>query len=188
MSGPVHPDSFQARLQRALGPAYELVRLVGAGGMGQVWLAVEGALHRPVAVKVLHPGLGASEVARHRFRRECETAARLHHPGVVPVHRIGESGDLAWFVMAYVEGETLAERLAREGRLPLADAFRVAREVADALAAAHRAGVVHRDVKPQNILLEGGTGRVLVGDFGIARALYPAPAGSGADPLTLTGA
>ena len=188
MSDPVHPDSLQARLQRAIGPAYELVRLVGAGGMGQVWLAMEGALHRPVAVKVLHPALGASEVARHRFRRECETAARLHHPGVVPVHRIGESGDLAWFVMAYVEGQTLAERLALERRLPLASALRVAREVADALAAAHHAGVVHRDVKPQNIMLEEGTGRVLVGDFGIARALYPLPAGSDADSLTRTGA
>ena len=185
MTDPVHPDSLQARLQRAIGPGYDLVRLIGHGGMGQVWLAREVALRRAVAVKVLHPAMGASEVARRRFRRECEMAAQLDHPGVVPVHRIGEAGEIAWFAMAYVDGETLAERMAREGRLPLGEALRVAREVADALAAAHRRGIVHRDVKPQNILLERDSGRALVSDFGIARALHPTPT-EGADSGTLT--
>jgi serine/threonine-protein kinase len=185
MSDPVHPDSLQARLQRAIGPGYELVRVIGQGGMGQVWLAREAALRRLVAIKVLHPSVSASEVARRRFRRECEMAAQLDHPGVVPVHRIGDAGEIAWFAMAFVDGETLAERLAREGRLPLAEALRLAREVADALAAAHRRGIVHRDVKPQNILLERDSGRALVSDFGIARALHPTPT-EGGDSGTLT--
>jgi serine/threonine-protein kinase len=185
VSDPVHPDSLQARLQRAIGPGYELVRVIGHGGMGQVWLAREAALRRLVAIKVLHPSVGASEVARRRFRRECELAAQLDHPGVVPVHRIGDAGEIAWFAMAFVDGETLAERLAREGRLPMTDALRLAREVADALAAAHRRGIVHRDVKPQNILLERDSGRALVSDFGIARALHPTPT-EGGDSGTLT--
>jgi serine/threonine-protein kinase len=186
VSDPVHPDSIQARVQRAIGSGYELVQVIGSGGMGQVWLAREAALRRLVAIKVLHPALGASEVARRRFRRECEMAAQLDHPGVVPVHRIGESGDIAWFAMAFVDGETLADRLAREGRLPMAAALHLAREVADALAAAHRHGIVHRDVKPQNILLERESGRAMVSDFGIARALHPTPT-EGADSLSLTG-
>lgn len=182
---PLDPDPVQTRIQRAIGPGYELLRVLGYGGMGQVWLARETALRRLVAVKALHPVLSASEEARRRFRRECETAAQLDHPGVVPVHQIGEGGDIAWFTMAYVEGETLADRLEREGRLPLAEALRVARQVADALAAAHRRGFVHRDVKPQNLLLERGSGRVLVSDFGIARALRPLP--EDGDTLTLAG-
>jgi serine/threonine-protein kinase len=141
--------------------------------MGVVYLARDVQLDRDVAIKVLPPHL-ARPGARERFVREARTAAGLSHPHVVPIHRVGEAGGFVFFVMSYVEGETLGERLRARGPLPPAEAARVLREVAWALAYAHGRGVVHRDVKPDNILLEAGTGRALVTDFGIARV--------GADP------
>lgn len=163
-----HPSAEFLELQAALAGEYSLQRELGRGGMGVVYLARDVQLDRDVAIKVLPTHLAQTTAARERFLREARTAAGLSHPHVVPIHRVGEAGGFVFFVMSYVEGETLGERLRTRGPLPPADATRVLREVAWALAYAHGRGVVHRDVKPDNILLEAGTGRALVTDFGIA--------------------
>jgi len=155
-------------LQAALAGEYSLERELGRGGMGVVYLARDVQLDRDVAIKVLPTHLARTAAARERFVREARTAAGLSHPHIVPIHRVGEAGGFVFFVMSYVEGETLGERLRTRGPLPPADAMRILREVAWALAYAHGRGIVHRDVKPDNILLEAGTGRALVTDFGIA--------------------
>jgi serine/threonine-protein kinase len=163
-----HPDADFLALQAALAGEYSLQRELGRGGMGIVYLARDVQLDRDVAIKVLPSHLASTAESRERFLREARTAAGLSHPHIVPIHRVGESAGFVYFVMSYVEGETLGERLRRDGPLPPADATRVLREVVWALAYAHGRGIVHRDVKPDNILLEAGTGRALVTDFGIA--------------------
>jgi len=163
------PTDFLA-LQTVLAGEYSLQRELGRGGMGVVYLARDVHLDRDVAIKVLPPDVALSPGSRERFLREARTAAGLSHPHIVPIHRVGEAGGFVFFVMAFVDGETLGERLRTKGPLPPADATRILREVAWALAYAHGRGVVHRDVKPDNILLETGTGRALVTDFGIAQA------------------
>ena len=155
-------------LQTALAGEYSLDRELGRGGMGIVYLARDVQLDRDVAIKVLPTHLARQPASRERFLREARMAAGLSHPHIVPIHRVGEAGGFVFFVMSYVAGETLGERLRREGPLPPAEAMRVLREVAWALAYAHGRGIVHRDVKPDNILLEARTGRALVTDFGIA--------------------
>jgi serine/threonine-protein kinase len=168
-------------LQAALAGEYSLERELGRGGMGVVYLARDVQLDRDVAIKVLPTHLAGIAEARERFVREARTAAGLSHPHIVPIHRVGEARGFVFFVMSYVEGETLGERLRTRGPLPPADATRMLREVAWALAYAHGRGIVHRDVKPDNIMLEAGTGRALVTDFGIAHG------GAGADLETEPG-
>jgi len=165
------PDSLFPTLQSALGDAYRLERELSPGGMSRIFLATESSLGRAVVVKVL-PSELANEVSATRFRREIEIAARLQHPHILPVLTAGVSGSLLYFIMPYVPGESLRHRLSRERQLPIADALGVLREIADALAYAHANGVVHRDVKPENILLESG--HAVLADFGIARALLQA--------------
>jgi tRNA A-37 threonylcarbamoyl transferase component Bud32 len=162
-------DSLYLAFQQAVVGRYSLERELGRGGMGVVYLAREVLLDRPVAIKLLPPELAARPELRERFMREARTAARLSHPYIVPIHSVDEIGGFVFIVMAYVDGGTLAQRLAAHGPLPAHDVTRIMREVAWALAYAHAQGVVHRDVKPANILLERGTGRAMVADFGIAR-------------------
>lgn len=154
---------------------YSLERELGRGGMGVVYLAREVRLDRPVAIKLLPPSKASDPRLRERFLREARTAAKLSHPNIIPIHAVEEIGEFVFFAMAYVEGETLTERVRSRGPLPPSEASRLVRDVAWALAYAHGQGVIHRDVKPDNILLEN-TGRVLVADFGIASAV----AGAGA--------
>src|SRR5688572_18734331 len=156
-------------LQAALAGEYSLQRELGRGGMGVVYLARDVQLDRDVAIKVLPAALAEAPSARERFLREARMAAGLSHPHIVPIHRVSEADGFVYFVMSFVEGETLGERLRRRGPLLPAEATRVLREVAWALAYAHGRGIVHRDVKPDNILLESATGRALVTDFGIAQ-------------------
>jgi serine/threonine protein kinase len=162
---------LESRLADALGTAYTIEGEIGRGGMGVVYRARDERLKRPVAIKVLPPDLAYRADIRQRFLREAETAARLSHPNIVPIHTVGDKDDLCYFVMGLVDGESLGLRLKRRGRLSIEEARRIMRESADALSAAHAQGVIHRDVKPDNILLEGTRGRVMVTDFGIAKAL-----------------
>ena len=156
---------------RELAGRYTLERELGRGGTATVFLATDARHRRRVAVKILRPDVAAA-LGRERFLREIEIAARLSHPHILPLHDSGESDGLVFYVMPYVEGESLRDRIRREGPLPLDDALRITGEVAGALAHAHRSGVVHRDVKPANILLHAG--HAVVADFGIARALREA--------------
>jgi len=163
------PDDLAVRLQAALGTGYAVERTIGQGGFAAVYLVRDLTLKRPLAVKVLSPDLLLSATALERFRREAETIAQLSHPHIVPLHFIGNAPDIFYLAMEFVDGESLADRLEREGRIPVEDAARILREVASALDLAHRRGVVHRDIKPHNVLLERDSGRSLVTDFGIAR-------------------
>jgi eukaryotic-like serine/threonine-protein kinase len=164
------PDPSFIALQAAVAGRFSLENELGRGGMGIVFLARDVILERPVAIKLLAPALGAREDMRRRFLREARLAAQCFHPNIVPIHEVAEAGDLAWFVMGYVPGETLADRLRRSGPLPAEQVRRIGREIGWALAYAHERGVVHRDVKPENILLEQGSERALIADFGIAVA------------------
>ena len=157
-----------SKLADALRDRYVVERELGRGGMGTVYLAEDLRHHRLVAIKVLHPGIAAT-LGGERFLREIRIEAGLTHPHILPLHDSGEAAGLLYYVMPYVEGETVGDRLLREGRLPLADALRIGCEVADALDYAHRHGLVHRDIKPGNILLSGA--HAYICDFGVARAL-----------------
>lgn len=155
-------------LQTALRGRYSIEQELGRGGMGVVYLAHDVQLERPVAIKLLAPDLAADATMRSRFLREARLAAMCFHPNIVPIHSVEESGALAWFVMAYVRGESLAERVRRTGPLAADDVRRLAQDIGWALAYAHERGVVHRDVKPENILIDATSERFLLVDFGIA--------------------
>jgi serine/threonine protein kinase len=156
-------------LQTAVEGTFRIERLLGRGGMGAVYLAREPALDRQVAIKVLPPERAQSADLRERFRREARTAAQLSHPHIVPLLTFGEAEELVYFVMGFVDGETLSNRLQREGPLSVGEAVRVLSELAQALSYAHGRGVVHRDVKPDNVLLEQPRSLVRLTDFGIAK-------------------
>jgi serine/threonine-protein kinase len=171
---------LEERLRTALADRYALERELGRGGMAVVFLARDPRHDRAVAIKVLLDEIAAA-LGADRFLREIQIAAKLHHPHILPLYDSGAAGDLLYYVMPYVEGESLRQRLDRETQLPLDDALAITRQVAGALAYAHSHDVVHRDIKPENILLESG--EAVVADFGIARAITAA----GGDKLTQTG-
>jgi serine/threonine-protein kinase len=170
-------DLFAA-LQAALGPQYRLQRELGRGGMGVVFQATDTTLDRRVAIKVVHPELAPHESITRRFLGEARTIARLRHPNIVAIHAAGSADGLLYYVMDEIAGESLRQRLTRDGRIPVEDAARITADVASALDAAGRAGVVHRDVKPENVLLDEVSGRALLADFGIARAVAAEASGS----------
>jgi serine/threonine-protein kinase len=154
-----------AKVTAALVGRYKVEKVIGEGGMATVYLATDQKHKRKVAVKVMRPELAAT-LGAERFLREVEIAGQLSHPHILPMYDSGESEGLLYYVMPFVPGETLREKLQRDGALPVEEALRLAREVAEALAYAHRQGIVHRDIKPANILLSEG--HALVADFGIA--------------------
>jgi len=168
-----------AQVKKALAGRYQIERVLGEGGMATVYLAHDQKHNRKVAVKVMRPELAAT-LGADRFLREVQVAAQLNHPHILPMHDSGEADGVLYYVMPYVEGETLKEHVAREGQLSVSESMRLGREVAEALAYAHTRGIIHRDIKPGNILLQSG--HALVADFGIARAL-----GDEGEVLTKTG-
>ncbi len=172
---------FQRQVQDAIGPSYRILSELGGGGMSRVFLAEEVQVERKVVVKVLPPETSAA-VSVERFEREIRLAARLQHPHIVPFLTTGGKGDLLFYIMPFIEGESLRAKLAREGELPIPEAVRILRDVADALAMAHKQGIVHRDIKPDNILLSGR--HALVTDFGVAKAVEKS---SGSGKLTSLG-
>jgi tetratricopeptide (TPR) repeat protein len=179
--GKAQPADLQTRLQAAVGETYRVEKELGGGGMSRVFLAEEVRLGRKVVIKLLPPEMAAG-VNVERFEREIQLAARLQHPHVVPLLTAGASGDLLYYIMPFIQGESLRARLAKQGELPVGDAVRILKEVADALAYAHRNGVVHRDIKPDNVLLSEG--HAVVTDFGVAKAVS---ASTGASSLTSLG-
>ena len=176
-------DELRAHVERALTASYELDCEIGRGGMGIVYRAKDRGLKRLVAIKLLPPELAFRSEIKSRFLREAETAAQLSHPNIVPIYTVHEQNGLVFFVMAYISGDNLAKRLHERGVLTIDETRKILAEVAGALAYAHERGVVHRDIKPDNILLDAVTGRPMVTDFGIARAMDS----SGDSRLTATG-
>ena len=174
------PPTSLGRLSAALADRYAIDREIGVGGMATVYLAEDVRHHRKVAIKVLHPELSAM-LGPDRFLKEIELTANLQHPHILPLFDSGNADGHLYYVMPYVEGETLRRKLEREQQLPIADALRISTEVADALEYAHKRGVVHRDIKPENILLHDG--QAIVADFGIALAVQSA----GGARMTQTG-
>src|SRR3989441_9444066 len=167
-------------LRESLAPRFDVERQIGAGGMARVYLAVEQHPRRRVAIKVLDPEI-STRLLRERFIREVDLSSKLSHPHIVPIFAAGEAAGLFYYVMPYVEGESLRHRLLRERKLALEDALHITRDVADALGFAHAQGIIHRDIKPENILVSGD--HAIVADFGIARAISAA----GALSITQTG-
>ena len=170
-------DPLFLSFQLALAGRYSIERELGRGGMGVVYLAREVHLDRSVAIKLLPPDKAREPVLRERFLREARLAAKLSHPNIIPIHAVDEVEGFVFYVMAFIDGETLAQRIRTRGPLPGGEGCRVLREVAWALAHAHAQGLIHRDVKPDNILIEATSGRVLVADFGIAAVAGDALAG-----------
>src|SRR5881394_2617628 len=164
-------DALRHQLEHAVGTSYKIERELGRGGMATVYLARDPKHDRFVALKTLRPEI-AMALGRERFLREIKLAARLQHPNILPVYDSGDAGGTLYYVMPYVEGESLRDRLEREPQLPVDDALQIAKEVAEALAYAHSHDVVHRDIKPENIMMSGG--HAIVTDFGIARAVSAA--------------
>jgi serine/threonine protein kinase len=169
------------RLKTALSDRYTIEREIGSGGMATVYLAHDIRHERNVAVKVLRPELAAA-LGPERFLREIRVAANLHHPHILPLYDSGEADGFLYYVMPYEKGQSLRDKLAKEGELPITEAVRILKEVVDALAHAHEQGVVHRDIKPDNVLLSGR--HALVTDFGVAKAVSDA---TGQDKLTTAG-
>jgi eukaryotic-like serine/threonine-protein kinase len=181
---PISPsDELGTHVATVLSANYELESEVGRGGMGIVYCARDRRLKREIAIKVLPPELSFRADIRQRFLREAETAAQLNHPNIVPIYTVEEKDNLVYFVMAYIKGDNLGQRLQQHGPIAPVEVRRILKEVADALSYAHNRNVIHRDIKPDNIIIDEETGRAMVTDFGIARALTD----SGDSRLTATG-
>ncbi|HEY0972524.1 MAG TPA: serine/threonine-protein kinase, partial [Gemmatimonadales bacterium] len=183
MTEDVRTITLPRALRDVLAAQFDIARPLGAGAMGSVFLARDRTLERPVAIKVIRPELSANQGFRDRFLQEARTVARLRHHNLVTVYAAGEAGGLLYYVMEYVPGESLRERLERERRLPPMEAARLLHELTVALSYAHAHGVVHRDVKPENVLLDEETGRALLADFGVAHAF----AAGGDERITAAG-
>ena len=168
------PDLLE-QLRSAVGDTYHIVEELGGGGMSRVFLAEEVALGRRVVIKVLPPAM-AAEVSKDRFQREIQLAAKLQHPHVVSLLTAGSSDDLLYYVMPCIEGELLRSKLHREGELPVGEAVKILKEIVDALAYAHEQGVVHRDIKPDNVMISRR--HALVTDFGVAKAVTTSGTGT----------
>ncbi len=171
MTQPLPEPEVQARLAAALGPKYEVRRLLGRGGFAEVYEVWDQELERRLAVKVLRPDIAWTPGMLQRFRQETKAVARLSHPNVLTIHFVGEGQDIVYYAMPFVEGESLADLLRREGRLPPERVTALARAVLDALQHAHDMGLLHRDIKPENIMIERASGKPLLVDFGIAKRL-----------------
>ena len=165
----VEEAARRAALQDALGDNYEVRRLLGRGGFAEVYVAWDRRLKREIAVKTIRGDLVVNDTLLERFQREAEAVAKLRHPNIVPIYAVGEANGVAYFTMPLIEGESLADLIEREGRVPVEDAVRIVREASGALHGAHRIGLVHRDIKPENIMLEGPERSAIVMDFGIAK-------------------
>ena len=164
-------DPLKDALVSVVGSRYEVIRLLGRGGMAAVYLAREISLERLVAIKVLPPEIAITEEIRERFRREAKTAAKLTHPNIVPLYSFGDTDDMLYFVMGFVQGESLGEIMKRQGRIPEHTAREILSSIAGALEYAHKKGIVHRDIKPDNVLIDDESGKPMLTDFGIAKAL-----------------
>ena len=179
-------ESLQQRLQKALGSEFTVGALLGQGGFAAVFRVRDATLNRDVAVKVLYSDLAPSPILAERFLREAQTIARLEHPHIVPIYKVGRDADVLYIIMRCIDGASLRGLLEAHKKLSIGDAARVARQVSDALAYAHSHDIVHRDIKPDNILLDK-TGHVLVTDFGIAKAAQAAQGDKGSTQLTSEG-
>src|SRR5205809_6699928 len=175
------------RLARALGPKYQVKRLVGRGGFAEVYELWDHDLDRRLACKVLHPEIAWTPGLLVRFRQEAKALARLQHPAILPIHFTGDAEGLVYYVMPFVEGESLADALRRRRSYSADEALQIAEPILQALAHAHAQGLVHRDIKPDNVMLEAKTGRALLVDFGIAKLLDPGTATAGGGAKTATG-
>src|SRR3954471_13002928 len=165
---PSERSDLRDRIQSLLGAGYRVERELPGGGMSRLFLATDLSLNRSVVVKVLPPEL-AGEVNAARFQREIAVAAHFQHPHILPILSAGGDGSLLYYTMPFVEGESLQQRMAREGALPTADTYRLLAEIADALTYAHARGIIHRDVKPSNIMIAGE--HAMLVDFGVAQAV-----------------
>lgn len=181
-AGPPTGATFNAQFQQVLGDEYQLLSLIGRGGFARVYKARDRRLDRMVAIKVIRPKMAGIEVFMESFRTEGVALAKLRHPGVIPIYDIRQRGKLIYYIMPFVEGTTLEDRMSRS-RLPPYESRRILSELTDALAAAHRAKMVHLDIKPANVFLEGDLQKVLLMDFGVAKAVAEQVEESSGGPL-----